>query len=120
MEIKYDAFSMLLTGDVEQEGEEALLAGGRLGSYDILKAAHHGSRNSGSEAFLEQTAPKAALISAGEDNRYGHPHQETLERLEKIECLVYSTQECGAVTVASDGDKIRILTFSEQAKSIAR
>lgn len=120
LEIKYDAFSMLLTGDVEQEGEEALLAGGRLGRYDILKAAHHGSRNSGSEAFLEQTAPKAALISAGEDNRYGHPHQETLERLEKIECLVYSTQECGAVTVASDGDKIRILTFSERAKSIAR
>lgn len=120
LEIKYSDFSMLLTGDVEQEGEEALLAGGRLGRYDILKVAHHGSRNSGSEVFLEQTAPKAALISAGEDNRYGHPHQETLERLEKIGCLVYSTQECGAVTVTSDGEKIRISAFSEQVKPIAR
>ena len=80
LDISCGDFDMLLTGDVEGEGEEALEQ--RLKkTYDVLKTAHHGSRNSTSESFLQKASPSAALISAGRDNRYGHPHQETVDRL---------------------------------------
>lgn len=111
LELRFGAFGMLLTGDVEAEGEEALLKSGRLGQCQILKAAHHGSKNSGSEAFLEKVRPAVAIISAGAGNRYGHPHRETLERLSEAGCSVCSTQESGAVTVVSDGNSIRLGGF---------
>lgn len=111
LELRFGAFGMLLTGDVEAEGEEALLKSGRLGRCQILKAAHHGSKNSGSEAFLEKVRPAVAIISAGVGNRYGHPHRETLERLSEAGCSVCSTQESGAVTVVSDGNSIRLGGF---------
>lgn len=111
LELRFGAFGMLLTGDVEAEGEEALLKSGRLGQCQILKAAHHGSKNSGSEAFLEKVRPAVAIISAGVGNRYGHPHRETLERLSEAGCSVCSTQESGAVTVVSDGNSIRLGGF---------
>ena len=109
--LSYGAFDMLLTGDVEGKGEESLIRSGRLKRYDVLKAAHHGSKDSGSEAFLEIVKPKVALISAGRDNRYGHPHQETLDRLGAAGCRVYSTQESGAVTVRTDGKRMWISHF---------
>ena len=111
LELRFGAFGMLLTGDVEAEGEEALLKSGRLGQCQILKAAHHGSKNSGSEAFLEKVRPAVAIISAGVGNRYGHPHRETLERLSEAGCSVCSTQVSGAVTVVSDGNSIRLGGF---------
>lgn len=111
LELRFGAFGMLLTGDVEGAGEERLLESGRVRQCQVLKAAHHGSKNSGSEAFLEAVRPAAAVISAGTGNGYGHPHQETLERLSEAGCSVYSTQESGAVTVTSDGSSIRIGGF---------
>ena len=63
------------------------------------QAAHHGSHDSTTAEFLKAVQPKAALISAGVDNRYGHPHEETLERLKEAGCSVYSTQENGTLTV---------------------
>lgn len=109
--LRFGEFDMLLTGDVEGEGEKSLIRSGRLESTDILKAAHHGSKNSGSEEFLRTVHPSAAIISAGIDNRYGHPHKETLERLEKAGCSVYSTQDHGTTTVKSDGKKVEITGF---------
>lgn len=106
--VRYKAFGMLLTGDCELEGEQMLMDSGRLGEYPVLKTGHHGSKNSGSEEFLQIVKPAVALISAGTDNRYGHPHEETLERLSDIGCRVYTTQECGAVSLRSDGDSIWI------------
>lgn len=106
LRIEYGAFDMLLTGDVEGAGEECLLESGRLGRADVLKAAHHGSKNSGSEAFLEAVNPKIAVISAGVGNRYGHPHEETLERLRESGCTVYSTQDTGAVIIHTDGESL--------------
>lgn len=111
LRVSYGSFSILLTGDLEGKGEEELLSSGLCSRCTVLKAAHHGSRNSGSEAFLEQTAPKAALISAGQENRYGHPHEETLKRLQDCGCSIYSTQTYGAVTVWTDGEKVRIRHF---------
>lgn len=111
LSLEYGEFDMLFTGDVEGGGEEALTESGLLKDCDVLKAAHHGSKNSSIEQFLEITRPEISLISAGRGNRYGHPHAETLERLEASGSRVYSTQICGAVTLWSDGKTIRIEKF---------
>ncbi len=111
LELTYGEFSMLFTGDLEGSGEKALAESGRLKSYTVLKAAHHGSRSSGSEEFLHIINPSVALISAGQENRYGHPHPETLERLENADCSVYSTQDYGALSVWSDGIRVEIDGF---------
>ena len=84
------------------EGEEALvevLKRREIGNVDILKVAHHGSRNSTSEELLRQVNPGLAIISCGRDNRYGHPHEETLNRLADEGCIVLTTPACGAITV---------------------
>ncbi len=106
--LKYREFDMLFTGDVEGTGEEALTESSLLEDCDILKVAHHGSKNSSIEPFLEKIRPEISLISAGRENRYGHPHEETVKRLENRGCQIYSTQTCGAVTVKTDGRKIQI------------
>lgn len=101
--LEYGKFGMLFTGDVEGRGEEALIKSNSLKEYDVLKAAHHGSETSCSEEFLKEICPRATLISAGVDNRYGHPHEETLARLKEAGSRVYSTQQNGAITVRTDG-----------------
>lgn len=65
----------------------------------LLKTAHHGSQNSTTEEFLVLARPQLALISAGQDNSYGHPHRETLDRLADCRCQIYQTPKSGAVTV---------------------
>ena len=92
----------MLTGDVEKAGEEALLSRiEQCGIRDVsvLKVAHHGSKYSTSEAFLKVANPKLAVISCGRRNSYGHPHQETLERLEAVGSRIVGTPEYGAITV---------------------
>lgn len=108
LSLQYGSFDMLFTGDVEGVGEGQLTENGALHEIDVLKVAHHGSKNSTSGTFLEVTEPKIALISAGKDNSYGHPHEETLQRLESIGCQIYNTQKCGAVTVISDGEMMKV------------
>ncbi len=93
---------ILLTGDVEGDGEEALtryLQSLPTPSVDILKVAHHGSRYSTSDTFLQTVNPQLALISAGRDNSYGHPHAELLARLKAAGCRTLQTPESGAITV---------------------
>ena len=111
LELDYGNFEMLFTGDVEGMGEEELVQAKHLRQYDILKAAHHGSKNSTTEAFLEQTQPEIAWISAGIGNSYGHPHKETIERLENAGSTVMKTQDFGAVTVYTDGKQMRMEMF---------
>ena len=108
MELTYGDFCMLLTGDVEGQGEESLYKEGELPQCDVLKAAHHGSCDSTTAEFLKAAQPKVTVISAGVDNRYGHPHEETLERLREAGCSVYSTQENGTLTVRTDGQKVKL------------
>ncbi|MEE1085596.1 MAG: ComEC/Rec2 family competence protein [Schaedlerella sp.] len=114
LDLRYKGFDMLFTGDLENEGEDAVVKSGVLRDYDILKVGHHGSKNSTSEEFLEQVRPEVALISAGKENRYGHPSKETLERLKNIGCEVYSTQECGAIIINTDGEKLWTETWIEE------
>ncbi len=111
--VQYGEFGMLLTGDVEEEGEEQLtrtLEEQYEGcEWEVLKVAHHGSKNSSTREFLRQVQPEYALISAGKENRYGHPHQETIERLADVGSKVYSTQENGAIKVeVESGELLRM------------
>ncbi|MBA4698168.1 MAG: DNA internalization-related competence protein ComEC/Rec2 [Ruminococcus sp.] len=111
LEIEFQEFDMLFTGDVEGEGEQLLGKNKQLKKFDVLKAAHHGSKNSSSEEFLEQTKPRVSWISAGVENRYGHPHEETLKRLDAVGSRIYSTQQCGAVTLVTDGERLEVLPY---------
>lgn len=108
--IRINTFDMLMTGDVEGEGEkmltEVLQEENR--SWEVLKTAHHGSKNSTSQQFLDSMHPMYALISAGRYNRYGHPHEETLERLGALGCKIYNTQENGAVTISVKDTQMNI------------
>lgn len=87
----------LFTGDLEVEGEKALMKNYPKLKADILKIAHHGSNTSTTELFLEHTKPKVAIISAGKNNHYGHPHQEVVKRLQKFNVKTLRTDQLGAI-----------------------
>ena len=111
--LQYGIFTALFTGDLEGEGEKMVqerLAGFPLDAKGItmLKVAHHGSKNSTDDAFLQMLNPQIALISSGRNNRYGHPHEELLGRLENSGCIIYRTQQGGAITVHVSNGKVRV------------
>lgn len=120
--ISYDEFDMLMTGDIEAKGEKELI--GCLTSisekvqtdYDVLKVAHHGSKNSTGKEFLEMIKPELSLISCGVNNRYGHPHAELLDRLDDIGSDVLITFESGAITIKTDGRRMRVEEFIKAEK----
>lgn len=93
-------FSILFTGDIEVEAEKELeqVYGKKL-KADILKIAHHGSKTSSREKFIKLVSPKIALIGVGENNKFGHPADITLERLEKENVKVYRTDQMGEVSI---------------------
>lgn len=101
--MNYHGYTALYTGDMEEEGLEQvkgiLRENPQLCDIDLLKVAHHGSRYTTDEEFLELTDPELALISCGRDNSYGHPHRELLERLEAVHAKVFRTDKSGAITV---------------------
>ncbi len=116
LHLRYGSFSALFTGDLEGQGEEMVLdvIRGQMSEeppLTLLKVAHHGSRNSTGEAFLQAVNPQIALISAGRDNRYGHPHEELLERLSDHGCRIYRTHEQGAVTICVHRGRVQVETF---------
>ena len=107
--------NILLTGDVEGEGERQLMQelqeqrGQRAFRVDILKVAHHGSGYATGTEFVAAARPASAIISCGRNNSYGHPHAETLQRLEDARVPWYGTMDYGAliVTVDSHGNRLR-------------
>lgn len=113
--LTYDRFTGLFTGDIQGRGEEIaweylrrhwqeyMQAGTADDSLTLLKVAHHGSRYSTSEEMLECLQPYISLISCGKNNVYHHPHEELLERLVQSGTHVYTTPECGAITLEADG-----------------
>ena len=102
-------FRGLLTGDAEEAEELAVLSRG-ITPVHWLKVEHHGSRYSTGEAFLKQIKPLYATISYGEGNRYGHPHKETLDRLEAYGSFMLSTPDWGAITIEC-GARLRVTGF---------
>jgi competence protein ComEC len=106
--IEYAGVKMLFTGDIDSARERALK---NLEQHDVLKVAHHGSKHSSSLKFLEQVQPKIAVISVGAGNSYGHPHPETLQRLESVGSNVLSTDELGAIKLTFDDDGIKWYSY---------
>lgn len=97
LKYEYGSTKTLFTGDATREAERIMLTKGADVSAQILKLGHHGSKNSSSGVFLEKVSPKEAIISCGEDNIYGHPHKETLERLHVQGISTYRTDKQGTV-----------------------
>lgn len=119
LSVNFGQFDMLLTGDLEDDGEELLLDllekdinfHSLTTDYDVLKVAHHGSRYSTSYDFLETVKPEYAVISCGRKNSYGHPHPELLSRLELIKCHIFITSDSGAITIETNGEVMNIKKY---------
>lgn len=109
LQLTFDKFSMLLSGDLGFEGEEELMENHSLIDIDVWKVSHHGSKYSGSEEFLEAVNPQLSLISVGK-NTYGHPSGEILERLAGIGSQTWATIDTGAIMLQSDGEEIVLST----------
>ena len=100
-----NSFSMLFTGDVEKIGEEKLLSNLKKFDYlkilksDILKVGHHGSKTSTTDKFLDAVSPKIALIGVGENNKFGHPNDEIIEKLKNKKIKIYRTDLSGEIKI---------------------
>ncbi len=108
LQLEYGKFKALFTGDLEKNGEDLLLESGKLEDIFLLKVAHHGSKYSTKEEFLNIVNPELAIISSGKDNSYGHPHKELLERLENVGSKIMSTTEYGGITVKIEEGKVEV------------
>lgn len=108
LHLEYGSFSGLLTGDASSAAEEQFLP--LLASMQVcwLKTGHHGSVSSTSEALLQALQPEAATISCGKNNRYGHPHPDTLKRLSEADVPVWNTAECGAIFLTWDNNRLAV------------
>lgn len=98
--------TFLFTGDAEEEAEYNIIKEGYDISADVYQVGHHGSRTSSSEEFLDAVNPECAVISCGENNEYGHPHAETLNKFRERGIKVYRTDEEGTIIATSTGNEI--------------
>lgn len=103
--------SFLFTADTAEEAEEDMLHLGKWLKSDVIKVAHHGSRTSTTEAFLNAVSPEIAVISVGRDNTYGHPHADTLERLNGMR--MYRTDRDGAVKITETAKGLVVKRYKE-------
>ena len=102
---------LLLTGDIERPVERALLDDGDSLGADFLKVPHHGSRTSTTGPFLDSVHPRFAAISVGENNAFGHPHADVLERIATEGAHLYRTDRDGAITILTGGNQMEVHTF---------
>ena len=117
LRVQFGQASFLFTGDAESTEEADTLATDYAVEADVLKVGHHGSDTSTSEAFLQAVHPVCAIISCGAGNDYGHPHQETLDKLSAAGATVYRTDLSGAITVLTDGITLRVFVDGTEQQS---
>ncbi|MBI4329606.1 MAG: MBL fold metallo-hydrolase [Chloroflexi bacterium] len=110
LRLEFGQVSFLFTGDMEAKAEGRLVQSGVNLRATILKLGHHGSRTSTSAPFLAAVQPEVAVYQAGADNRYGHPHPETLALLAAAGVPVYGTGRNGVIVITTDGAGYRIET----------
>ena len=106
MKVVFGETSFLFTGDMEVLAENDLLENGTDLKADVLKVGHHGSDTSTGYRFLYEVDPTYAVISVGEGNKYGHPNDITLSRLNDAECTIFRTDHLGTVVAVSDGKEV--------------
>lgn len=103
--------NILFTGDIEEETEKVLVQKYKNTNTlksDILKVAHHGSKSSSIQEFLDLVKPKIALIGVGKDNKYGHPDNNTIKKLENINCKIYRTDKMGEIILGNNKIAVNI------------
>lgn len=110
IKLKYKDNKFLFTGDAEALVEKDVLSKKYDVSADVLKLGHHGSVSSTSGAFLKSVSPKIAIATCGKDNKYGHPHRETISKLKKINCKFYRSDIDGNILISGDGKNIEVIT----------
>lgn len=116
LKLVHGGTSFIFTGDAEKSAENDILDSGADVSADVLKVGHHGSSTSTSKAFLKAVSPSIAVIQCGTDNSYGHPHAETIEKLDSSNVKIYRNDYDGTVIIYSDGKDIRAVTEKGGAK----
>ena len=113
--LNYKNYSMLFTGDIEAIAEKAILKkysrNLNILKSDILKVAHHGSKTSSITEFIGKIKPKYAIIGVGEDNKFGHPSDSTIQNLEKANIRIYRTDKMGEIEMKTNGKEIKINEF---------
>lgn len=117
VELKYGDIKFLLPGDAAQAAETDMVLSKELSRCQILKAGHHGSSHSTTAEFLSSIKPEVAIISCGQDNRFGHPARGTLIRLESADCEFYRTDERGNIRVETDGRRYQLILEKAAAVS---
>jgi competence protein ComEC len=100
--------SFLFTGDAYKSAEKKLIDKEINLASDIFKVGHHGSKTSNSEEFIEKVSPEIAVISVGQDNPYHHPHQETLDTLEKYGIKILRTDKDGDIQILCDSQSLKL------------
>ncbi|HYE75536.1 MAG TPA: hypothetical protein VEF04_19495, partial [Blastocatellia bacterium] len=108
LRLSYGDFAMIFTGDAEAETEEEIIKTGAQLNAQVLKVGHHGSRYATSDEFLNVVKPQVAIISAGIDNKYGHPTQSTLDRLQRGKVQIYRTDLQGEISIFTDGKNFEV------------
>ena len=115
----YGKRAFLFTGDAERKSENAILESGVELSADVYSIPHHGSNTGMSQKFLDAVDPEFATISVGEGNDYGHPHQDTLERLHKAGVPCLRTDLLGNIVIETEGESLVIVTDQGQVMKSA-
>ena len=105
-QLVYKDFELLLTGDIEKKIEKALVGSGINLQSDILKVPHHGSKTSSTKSFIGAVSPIVAVIQAGKDNSYGHPHQAVLDILNNV--ATFCTAQHGDIEILTNGVSFQI------------
>ena len=107
VQVIYGDIEFMLTGDAPQSIEEYLAGAYGAGlESEVLKLGHHGSKTSSGQIFLNTVRPEYAVVSAGADNRYGHPNAEVVARAGEAGARIVSTAESGTITFLSDGNEV--------------
>jgi competence protein ComEC len=114
LEIRYGGVSFVFTGDIGMQVERSIAPAFERVPIRIVKVPHHGSGSSSSSEFLDALHPAIAVISCGRGNPFGHPVASVLERYRSIGAAIYRTDQDGAVTVETDGETVRVRTFTNR------
>lgn len=109
--LRFGEKGFLLTGDIEKEGEAAVMKEGIALGSDVVKVAHHGSKTSSTAAFVSSTRPSLAIISVGRHSVFGHPSKEVVERWQAGGAQVMTTGERGTISIITDGRGLSVTTF---------
>ena len=106
--MSHGSTAFLFTGDAQAESENEMLEKGYKLSANVLHIGHHGSNTSTTQSFLDAVSPEIAVISCGAGNSYGHPHKETLKRLEEAGVRVYRTDLHGTIVITTNGSTLTV------------